>query len=142
MKTEQWALLVSFLALVAAIWLPIWQARVSSSQVRAARCSLLLQTVLTAKSTTFVALHELLHLLRTHGNQMKQLQRETLQAMVPRMREHHDGFEQLHDAWADFSDNASLQDIEAALASASVAASDAADTSQLIENERRSYEVI
>ena len=140
MKTEHWALLVSLLALLASVGIPVWQSRAAGAQARAARRSLLLQSILSTKTTTFVARHELLHLLQRHGSKMEENQRANLAAMLPRMREHHQALEKLHDEWANFEDGASLVEIETELAEVSVAASEASETAKVIESGRRSYE--
>jgi hypothetical protein len=140
MKTEHWALLMSLLALVASIGIPVWQSRAAGTQARAARRSLLLQTILTTKTTTYVALHQLNYLLQRHGSKMEEEQRAALAAMLPRMRAHYTELEQLHDAWANFEDGASLTNIQAALTNVDITASEATETALVIESGRKSYE--
>ncbi len=140
MSVEQWALVVSVIAFVASIGVPIWQWRATNAQANASKRTLLLQRILSAKSVTYVSLHELISLLNRYGNQMEPEQRNDLANMVPRMRQHHDDFEELHQEWSNYGDGKSLKEIEQTLADVDVAASEAEDTAKLIENGRRSYE--
>lgn len=140
MQTEHWSLLISGIALAVSIGIPIWQYRRSTARLIASKRTLLLQRILSAKSVTFVSMHELIWLLKRHGGQMDEEQRGKLQAMVPRMREHHDGLEQLHAEWSDYNDGASIADIERELSHVDQAYSEAEDTAKLIENGRQSYE--
>jgi hypothetical protein len=142
MKTEYWTLLVSIFALLASIGIPVWQARNAEEQTRAVRRGLLLQTILAAKTTTFVSLHELLYLLQKYGSRMDEQQRNSLAAMHPRMRAHYSELEQLHDTWTNFNDGASLAEIETTLANINAVAAEGTETAQLIENGRKSYEDI
>ena len=140
MKTEHWALVVSVLALLVSVGAPVYQAKTAAAHVLAARRSLLLQTYLSAKSTTFIALHELIYLLGKHGDKMDADQRVTLEATVPQMQTQYAELGQLHHAWSNFDDGTSLKRIEVVLAEANVMASDAADSAKLVENGRKSYE--
>ena len=140
MKTEHWALVVSVLALIAAIGIPVWQSVSAGVQARATRRSVLLQSILNAKTTTIVTSHDLLYLLQRHGSKMAEQQRATLAAMHTRMRQHFGELEQLHDAWADFKDGESLSALEVALAQVNVIMAEAMETSKLIDNGRKSYE--
>jgi hypothetical protein len=49
-------------------------------------------------------------------------QRANLGAMLPRMRQHHNELEKLHDDWSDFDDGESLARIEKSLAYVNAAA--------------------
>lgn len=140
MSTEQWALVVAVIALLVSIAVPLWQSRASTAQTIASRRNLLLQKILAAKSVTYVSMHELIQLLKQHGGRMDLGQRESLARLVPRMKQHHDEFHQLHELWANFDDGESLKALERALADVEVAYSEAEDTAKLIERGRGSYE--
>ena len=142
MSTEQWALLLSSIALLVSIGIPLFHWRSNKKRTEATARTLLLQRILTAKSVTFVSMHELIWLLQKHGTQMEDKQRNNLENMVPRMRTHHDELEKLHEEWSDFDDGKGVKDIELELVDIDTACSDAEDTAKLIENGRRSYEDI
>ncbi len=140
MKAEEWALVVSVIALVASIGIPVWQWLSGNAQQARSKRTLLLQRILDAKSTTFLAMHELIYLLQKHGAKMVSSQRKNLEALLPRMRKEHEEMETLHREWSNYDDGESLQRIEEELATINVIASEATDTAKLIENGRRSYE--
>lgn len=142
MSTEQWALLISAIALIVSIGIPLFQWHTNRKRTVATARTLLLQRILSAKSVTFVSMHELIWLLRKHGGQMEDTQRKNLESMVPRMRTHHDELEKLHEEWSDFDDGNTIKEIEKQLVTIDTAYSDAEDTAKLIENGRRSYEDI
>lgn len=142
MSTEEWALVAAIIALLVSIGVPLFQWRGNTSRTKATTRTLLLQSILSAKSVTFVSMHELIHLLNKYGERMEPDQRNNLEAMVPRMRTHHDELEKLHDEWSNFDDDKSLSDIERQLIEVNMATSEAEDTAKLIENGRRSYEDI
>jgi hypothetical protein len=140
MTTEQWALVISALALAVSIGVPIWQCRATDAQTRATRRALLLQTILDTKTTTYVTAQELRYLLERYGERMSAAQREQLSAMYPRLRKHCTDLEQLHEQWCNFSDGASFNEIEEELVQVNIAAAEARETAQLVENGRRSHE--
>ena len=142
MTTEKTALLVAVLALIVSIGVPILQSKSNTKRMIATKRTFLLQRILAAKSVTFVSMHELIFLLKKHGDAMEPEQKAGLEAMVPRMRVHHDELEKMHLAWSDFDDGKSLRDIEAELIEIDSACSEAEGTAMLIENGRRSYEGI
>jgi hypothetical protein len=140
MNTEHWALVVSAIALLVAIGIPVWQWRATNAQTIASKRTLLLQRILSTRSANYVAMHELLWMLNRYGNQMESDQRVNLQNMVPRMRQHHDDLEKLHTEWSNYNDGKSLNDLEQTLADVDMASAEAEDNAKLIENGRRSYE--
>ena len=140
MKIEHWAFVISVLALVASIGIPIVQWRVSKKHRANAARTLLLQKILGVKSQTYIAMHELIWLLNRHGQKMENAQRSNLQSMIPRMRQHYSELEVLHEQWRNYQDGGPLEDIEKMYPVVDTMASDASDTGKLIENGKRSYE--
>ena len=69
MSTEYWALLVSIIALIASIGIPIWQWRATNAQTIASKRTLLLQRILSVKSVTYTSMWELMVLL--NGGRME-----------------------------------------------------------------------
>lgn len=140
MKIEHWAFVISALALLASIGIPIVQWHVSKKQWANASRTLLLQKILGAKSQTYIAMHELIWLLNKHGPKMKNIQKANLQAMVPRVHQHYNELEQLHEQWRNYQDGEPLEEIEKMHSVVDAMASDASDIGKLIENGKRSYE--
>lgn len=140
MKIEHWAFLVSVLALIASIGIPIFQWKTSKIREASQARTLLLQKILAMKSVTYIAMHELTWLLAKHGSRMEPDQLNHMKSMVPRMRRQHDDCEKLHDAWKNYDDGETLESIESMSAQVDVMSSDASDTAKLIENGKRSYE--
>ena len=133
MGTEHWALLVSVIALIVSIGIPIWQWRSTSAQTIASKRTLLLQTILSTKSVTHVSMWELIGLLNRHGHEMRPKIRADAANMLQALQEHHDALETLHRKWSDYSGVETLSRIEQALSDVDVTSSDAKDTSRLVE---------
>ena len=140
MKIEHWAFVISVLALLASIGIPIIQWKVSKKYKANSARTFLLQKILAVKSQTYIAMHELIWLLSKHGPRMENAQRSNLQSMVPRMREHYADLEKLHEEWRNYQDGEPLEEIEKMHSIVDTMASEASDTAKLIENGKRSYE--
>ena len=140
MKIEHWAFVVSMLALLASIGIPIVQWKVTKKHTANASRTLLLQKILGVKSQTYIAMHELIWLLSKHGPKMENAQRSNLQPMVPRIRQQHNDLENLHEQWRNYQDGEPLEEIEKMHSIVDTMASEASDTAKLIENGKRSYE--
>ena len=140
METEHWALVISIISLFTAIGIPLWQWRESTAPAVAEKRTLLLQTILSARSISYASIHELNWLLTKYKLQMRSEERKTLEDLVVRLRESHDDLEKLHTELSDHSDGATLIDIEQTQASANFLYSEARDIGKTIENGRRSYE--
>lgn len=111
----------------------IWQWRSNNSQQANSKRTLLLQSILDAKSTNYINFHELLVYLRKHENQMDDNLKKNIEDLLPRMRHDHNNLEKLHDYWSNYADGKSLSEIEQELSIVNVIASEASDTSKIIE---------
>jgi len=140
METEQCALLVSIIALIASIGIPLYQWKYTQKVQRDSRRTLLLQRILETKSIVFTSTHELISHINQNGHRMDQDQKRSLEETVPRMRSHYDELEELHNVWSDYSGDETLADFENVQAQVDVAHSEAVDTAKLIENGKKSFE--
>ena len=140
MGTEHWALIVSIVVLCTSIGIPLWQWRESTARTTANKRTLLLQTILSTKSVNYISMHELVQLLKKFEAQMEENQRKDLKALVAQLKEHHEELEKLHAKYSNYSDRATVKDIEMTQAAADFAYSEAENTAKLIEKGRISYE--
>ena len=67
-------------------------------------------------------------------------QRANLEAMLPRLREHNEGLEELHSQCSDYRDGSNLDNLEQTQADVDAVYAETEDTARLIENGRRSFE--
>lgn len=140
MTTEQWALLVAVVALLFSIGIPVWQWLSGNAQKTDSKRTLLLQRIYSAKSTTFISMHELSYFLQKHKSKMEAEQLENLEAMLPRLRKEHDELSLLHEEWSDYKDGRKLNEIEKELSTVNIIETESNDLIKLIENGHRSYE--
>ena len=139
MTIAEWALLISGLAFLASIGIPIVQWNLSNAKSADSKRTLLLQRILETKSATFLNLYELQHLLNKHGNNMHNLQRNNLEALIPRMRVEHEELERYHAQWSNYKDGKKLKDIEKEISKVNAMSADTSTTTKTIENGFKSY---
>ena len=139
MATEHYALLVSCIALLVSIGIPAWQHRASKAREAQANRTLLLQNILEARSTVYIASSMLGEILRRYGAMMEDQQSEHLQSLLPKMRQHHDQIEELYGHWSDPSENPSVDELEEGFRVVDIILTDAKDMYAMIEKGLESY---
>ena len=134
MSTEYWALVVSVIALIASIGIPIWQSRATNALTIAGKRNLLLQGILSAKSVTYGSMWEYRRVLNQLGDKIKPEQRAMITDAMARMQELHDDLEALHEKLSDRNDRTRLRELERVLSHVNVMSADAKDMAKLTEN--------
>ncbi|MEJ1365609.1 MAG: hypothetical protein RPU42_11075, partial [Candidatus Sedimenticola sp. (ex Thyasira tokunagai)] len=140
LKTEHWALLISFLALAASVVIPLCFRWFDGKEKTANKREVLLQKILTLKSLASTSKYELIYLVQKHGGKMEPYQLEALNAKIPKIEEYEKEAWLLHDECSDYNDGASLEELNKTFTHVSVAESEIHDISKLIQKGKESYE--
>lgn len=135
MNIDYWAhWVVSVVALLAAIGIPIWQRRMTNADMIVSKRTLLLQSILSARSATYLSMWELRRFLAKVGDKIKPEQRTTITDMVAKLQGLHDRLESIHDRWLKYSSGKGLRDIEQALLHVDALSSDVKDVAKMSES--------
>ncbi|MEW8050051.1 MAG: hypothetical protein AB2809_06695 [Candidatus Thiodiazotropha sp.] len=135
METEDWALVVSFIALFISVGIPIWQWKVSNKQKEENKRTMLLQRILEVKTIQYFNYIELHNLLNTYGKDMNNEKKEVLESTLLKMKKETGGIEDLHGYWSNYSDGKSLSEIEQEISIVDLMISEA----KIIETDRDSF---
>jgi hypothetical protein len=134
MNIDYWAhWVVSVVALVAAIGIPIWQRRVTNADTIAGKRTLLLQSIMSAKSTIYVSKLGYSRLLTLGGEIIKPEQQAAITNSMIEMQKLHDRFETLHRTWSDYNDGKGLRELEQMLSWVDAMSADANDMAKASE---------
>lgn len=140
MTPEHWSLLISALALVASVGLPLgFRWADSKRRVRDKR-QLLLQKILSVKSIVYSSRFHLIYLLKRYADQMEASQRQALERQVPALEKYERELWKLHEIWRDSSQKTDLKELAEAEANVDVTESEVSDLAKLIEDGAESYE--
>ena len=125
---DYWAhWIVSVVALVASIGIPIWQRRVANAEAIASKRTLLLQSIMSAKSSIYASRLEYARILDLLSEIMGPEQRTKITNSKMEMQKLHDRLEALHKTWSDYNDGKGLRELEEMLSSVNAMSADAND---------------
>lgn len=142
MTTEQWALVISGLALISSVALPLWFRQGDMEEKIAAKRSLLLQKILSMKSFVCTSRFQIVYLLQRYGDKMEPNQLAALRAQIPRLEEHESELWKFLEECRNYDDGCSLHQLDEILSHVTVSESELADMAKMIENGSKSYETM
>jgi len=100
METEQWALVISAIALFVSIITPIWHRSESKRQEISRKQILLLQTILSTRSVNNLSVQEARLILNKYHNQMSTKQRQDLEILKISLEKNENELSKLHSYYA------------------------------------------
>jgi hypothetical protein len=134
MNIDYWAhWVVSIIALIASIGIPIWQWRTTNAQTILNKRTLLLQGIVSAKSATYWTIHKMHLWILTLSKDKLRLEDQTkITNTLAGLQKLHDSFEALHREWSDreWSD---YKELEKMISAVDAMASQAKDSARVAE---------
>ena len=140
MKTEEIALMVSIVAMLISIGVPIWQNRASNQRSRAASRTLLLQRILEIRSANYLSLAEVELYIVKYGKRLAPDQEAALKSVVPRMQQHIADISELYESWNEDKLNPNMEELDDGFRFVDQISAETREISGLIEVGRASFE--